>query len=93
MGNFRLFQQARCEVITKYTNCNLLEHELIRTGKRTLEAQIEEKNIEAWQNVNGSYEKKSVRDYSSLSNPNGFQYIPCWQRLHRHQQQKARLQL
>ena len=58
MGNFRLFQQARCEVITKYTNCNLLEHELIRTGKRTLEAQIDEKNIEARQNVNDSYEKR-----------------------------------
>ena len=58
MGNFRLFQQARCEVITKYTNSNLLEHELIRTGKRTLEAQIDEKNIEARQNVNGSYEKR-----------------------------------
>ena len=58
MGNFRLFQKARCEVITKYTNCNLLEHELIRTGKRTLEAQIDEKNIEARQNVNGSYEKR-----------------------------------
>ena len=58
MGNFRLFQQARYEVITKYTNCNLLEHELIRTGKRTLEAQIDEKNIEARQNVNGSYEKR-----------------------------------
>ena len=27
MGDFRLFQQARCEVIVKYTNCNLLEHE------------------------------------------------------------------
>lgn len=48
----------------------------MRTRIRTLEAQIDEKNIEAWQNVNGSYEKKSVRDYSSLSNPNSFQYIP-----------------
>ena len=27
MGNFRLFQQVRCEVIVKYTNCNLLDHE------------------------------------------------------------------
>ena len=27
MGNFWLFQQARYEVIVKYTNCNLLEHE------------------------------------------------------------------
>ena len=60
MGNFRLFQQARCEVIVKYANCNLLEHEWIRTGIRTLEAQIDEKNksIEAWQNVNGSYKKR-----------------------------------
>ena len=55
MGNFRHFQQARCEVIVKYTNCNLFEHELIRTGLRTLEAQIDEKNmnIEARQNVTG----------------------------------------
>ena len=45
MGNFRLFQQARCEVIVKYTNCNLLEHEWIRTGIRTLEAQIDEKKV------------------------------------------------
>ena len=53
MGNLRLFQQAKCEVIVKYTNCNLLDHELIRTGIRTLEAQIDEKNknIEARQNV------------------------------------------
>ena len=29
MGNFRVFQQARCEVIVKFTNCNLLEHEWI----------------------------------------------------------------
>ena len=43
LGNFRLFQQARCEVIVKYTNCNLLEHERIRTGIRTIEAQIDEK--------------------------------------------------
>ena len=57
MGNFRLFQQARCEVIVQYTNCNLLSHEWIRTGIRTLEAQIDEKNksIEARQNVTGSY--------------------------------------
>ena len=62
MWNFRLFQQARCEVIVKYTNCNLLENESIRTGIRTLEAQIDEKsnNIEAGQNVTGSYKKKSV---------------------------------
>ena len=59
MGNFRLFQQARCVVIVKYIYCNLLEHELIRT----LEAQIDEKNknIEARQNVTGSYLKKSVQ--------------------------------
>ena len=62
MGNLRLFQQARFEVIVKYTNCNLLEHEWIRTGVRTLEAQIDEKNknIEARQNVTGSYTKKSA---------------------------------
>ena len=44
MGNFRLFQEARREVIVNYTNCNLLEHEWIRTGIRRLEAQIDEKN-------------------------------------------------
>ena len=43
MGNFQCFEQARCEVIVKYTNCNLLEHIWIRTGIRTLEAQIDEK--------------------------------------------------
>ena len=26
MGNVRFFQQARFEVIVRYTNCNLLEH-------------------------------------------------------------------
>ena len=62
MRNFRLFQQARCEVIVKYTNCNLLEHERIRTGIKTLEAQIDEKNknIKARQNVTGSYKRKRV---------------------------------
>ena len=61
MGNFGLFQQARCEVSVKYTNYNLLEHEWIRTGIRTLETQIDgkKKNMEARQNVTGSY-KKSV---------------------------------
>ena len=60
IGNSWLFQQARCKVIVKYTNCNLLEHAWIRTGIRTLEAQIDEKNksIEAWQNVTGSYKKR-----------------------------------
>ena len=55
-----------CEVIVKYTNCNLLEHEWIRTGIRTLEAQIEEKNknIEARKNVTDSYQKKRV--YSTI---------------------------
>ena len=55
-----LFQLARCEVIVKYTNCNLLEHERIRTGIKTLEAQIDEKNknIEARQNFTGSYKKR-----------------------------------
>ena len=60
MGNVRVFQQARCKVIVKYTNCNLLGHDWIRTGIRTLEAQIDKKkkNIEARQNVTGSYIKK-----------------------------------
>ena len=60
MGNFRLFQQVRCGVIVKYTKCNLLEHEWIRAEIRTLEAQIEDKNknIEARQNVTGSYKKE-----------------------------------
>ena len=44
MGNFRLFEQARCKVMVKYTNYNLLEHELIRKGTRKLEAQIDERN-------------------------------------------------
>ena len=61
MDNFQTFQQVRCEVIVKYTNRNLLEHKWLRTGIRAIEAQIDEKNknIEAWQNVTGSY-KKSV---------------------------------
>ena len=56
MGNFWLFQQTSCEVIVKYTKCNLLEHEWIRT----LEAEIDEKNknIGARQNVTDSYKKK-----------------------------------
>ena len=60
MGNFRLFQQAWCEVIVKYLNCNLLEHERIGTEIRTLEAQIDDKNknTEARQNVTGSYKKR-----------------------------------
>ena len=60
-GKFPAFQQARCEIIVKYTNCNLLEREWIRTGIRILETQIDEKNknIEAWQNVTGSYKKVS----------------------------------
>ena len=64
MGNFWLFQQAWYEVIFKNINCNLLEHEWIRTGVRTLEALTEEKNknIEAQQNVTGSYKKKSVAE-------------------------------
>ena len=46
----------------KYTNFNLLEHEWIRTGIRTLEAQIDEKNknIEARQCVTGSYKKDFI---------------------------------
>ena len=59
MGNFQLFQHTRCGVIVKYTNCNLLEHEWIIAGIRTLEAQIDEKNknIEVRQNVTSSYKK------------------------------------
>ena len=66
MGNFQLFQQARCEVIVKYTNCNLLEHEWIRIGIRTFEAQIDEKNknTEDRQNVTGSYKRKRVYVFS-----------------------------
>ena len=46
-------------MIVKYTNYNLLEHEWIRAEIRTLEAQIEEKyDIEARQNVTGSYKKE-----------------------------------
>ena len=47
----------------QYPNCNLLEHEWIRTGIRTPEAQIDEKNknIEGRQNVTGSYKKKRVQ--------------------------------
>ena len=62
MGDFRFFQRARFEVIVKYTNCSLLELEWIRRGIRTLEVQIDEKykNIEAWQNVTGSYNMKRV---------------------------------
>ena len=60
MRNFRLFRQAWWEVIVKYKNCNLLEHDSIRTGIRTLEAQIDKKNknIEAGQNVTGSYKRR-----------------------------------
>ena len=62
MGYFWLFQQARCEVIVKYANCNLLVQEWTRTRTRTLESQTDEKNknIEARQNVTGSYKKNSV---------------------------------
>ena len=57
----QISNHTRCEVIVKYPNFNLLEHEWIRTGIRTLEAQIDEKNksIEAQQNVTGSYKKKN----------------------------------
>ena len=64
MGNIQFFQQTRCEVIVKYTNCSLFEHDWITTGIRTLEAQIDKKKkIEAWQNVTDSYIKKSVYKY------------------------------
>ena len=43
LSNVWHFQEAWCEVIVKCTNCNLLEHEWIRTEIRTLEAQIDEK--------------------------------------------------
>ena len=57
MGNFRLLQQARCEVIVNCANCNLLEHEWIITEIRTIEAHIDKKNksIEARQNITDSY--------------------------------------
>ena len=44
------------------------KHEWIRTRIRTLEAQIDEKNknIEARQNVTGSYKKKSVLKIMSV---------------------------
>ena len=61
MGNFWLFQQARCEVIAKNTNFISLEHEWIRTGTGTLEAQIDKKkNIEAWQSDTGSKKKEDI---------------------------------
>ena len=62
MANFWLFQQARCEVIVKYPDCNLLVHEWLITGIRILQAQIDEKNknIESLQNVTGSNKRKSV---------------------------------
>ena len=74
MGNFRLFQRARCQVIVKYTNCNLLEHESIRTRIRTLEAQIDgkSKNIEARENVTGSYKKDCTATYKKECN-----WTPC----------------
>ena len=61
MRNFWLFQQAGCEVIAKYTNCNLLEHEWIWVGIKTLWGSNwgRNKNNEARQIVTGSY-KKSV---------------------------------
>ena len=43
MGNFRLFQQASCEIIVNYANCNLLERELIRTGIRNLRLKLTKK--------------------------------------------------
>ena len=54
---------STCKVLSiKYKNFNLLEHERIRTGIRTLEVQIDEKNknIEARQYITGSYKKKSL---------------------------------
>ena len=76
MGHFRLFLQARCEVIVRYKNSNLLEHEWIRTGIRTLEAQIDEKNksIEARENVTGSYKKGCIYTYQN-NNQSLYHYI------------------
>ena len=61
-GKFPAFSTGQVWIIVKYTNCNLLEHERIRKGIRTLEAQIDEKtkNIKARQNVTGSYKRKRV---------------------------------
>ena len=52
---------------------HLLEHEWIRTGIIKFEAQIEEKNnnIEARQNVTGSYKKRVYYIYS------GFVFLNC----------------
>ena len=54
--------------MVKYTNCKLLEHKWIRTGIRTLEAQVDEKNknIEARQNVTGSYKKKECNAQNTI---------------------------
>ena len=53
---------SNCQVY----NWNLLEHEWIRIGIRTFEAQIDEKkkNIEDRQNVTGSYKRKRVYAFS-----------------------------
>ena len=61
MGNFRLLQQTRCEVIATYTNCNLLDNGWIRTGIRTLVAQIDGKK-EHWSSAKRYwfFKKKSV---------------------------------
>ena len=77
MGNFSFFQQVRCEVIVKYTNLNWLEYEWTRTGIRTLEAQIDEKNknIEDRQNVTGSYKKRVYLKISFSSLCMGFENV------------------
>ena len=66
MGTFRIFQQARCEAIVKYTNCNLLEHEMNKNrNKNTWGSNWRKnKNIEARQNVTGSY--KRIRVYAKI---------------------------
>ena len=63
-GKFPAFSTEKA---VKYTNYNLLEHEWIRTGIRTLEAQIYEKdkNNEARQNVTRSYKRKRVYRFIS----------------------------
>ena len=61
-GKFPAFSTGQVWSNCQVYNCNLLGREWIRTGIRTFGAQIEEKNknIEARQNITGSYKKKSV---------------------------------
>ena len=54
--------------LNEYEWISMNEHEWIRTGIRTLEAQIDEKNknTEARQNVTGSYKRKKVYLFPSI---------------------------